>query len=190
MSNRYDELTEVWEDSPLNKSDNDCFSDHENDRTYLLVFADWLDNQDDYCDLGEYLRIVCEHMETHKTDLETACNFEEMLADCESEDIDPDNFREYAEYVGIDFATIGDFNDKFQGEWDSLAEYVENYWDDIGFKGDDNWWHPTNYIDWERMAHDLELSGDIFTIEVERPQHYPGLGYVGTEHKILVFNSH
>ena len=28
-----------------------------------------------------------------------------------------------------------------------------------------SWWHPANYIDWDRMAHDLETSGDIWTAD-------------------------
>lgn len=73
---------------------------------------------------------------------------------------------------------LSDFSDNYNGEWDSLADYVENYWEDCGeFKGDEKtWWHPTNYIDWERMAKDLELSGDVFTIEHDG--------------KVHVFNNH
>lgn len=63
---------------------------------------------------------------------------------------------------------LSDFEEKFHGEFDTLADYVENFWEECGdFKPDEKagWWHPSRYIDWERMAHDLELSGDVFTIE-------------------------
>jgi antirestriction protein len=61
-----------------------------------------------------------------------------------------------------------DFEDAFRGEWDSLADYVADWWEQTGDlpeapKG--SWWHPANYVDWDRMAHDLELSGDVFTID-------------------------
>lgn len=63
---------------------------------------------------------------------------------------------------------VSDFEDAFLGQWDSLEAYVIDYWEHCGDvpqapKG--AWWHPANYTDWERMAHDLELSGDVFTIE-------------------------
>ena len=62
------------------------------------------------------------------------------------------------------------FLEAYRGEWDSLADYVENFWDDCGdFDADKiaggNWWHPAMYVDWERMAHDLQTSGDIWTHE-------------------------
>lgn len=59
-----------------------------------------------------------------------------------------------------------DFEDAYQGEWDSLAAYVEDWWEQTGeFKPAENWWNPANYVDWDRMARDLELSGDICTME-------------------------
>lgn len=63
-----------------------------------------------------------------------------------------------------------DFADVFRGEWDTLADYVENLWDDMGHNQDadkaaaGSWWHPARYVDWDRMARDLELSGDVETI--------------------------
>lgn len=62
-----------------------------------------------------------------------------------------------------------DFADAYRGQWDTLAEYVENLWDEMGYDGDKtaaaagSWWHPARYIDWDRMARDLELSGDVET---------------------------
>lgn len=58
---------------------------------------------------------------------------------------------------------VEDFAEKYQGEWASLAEYVEEYHDDCGatkeipeaFK---------NYIDWESMAHDWDLN-DVLTLD-------------------------
>lgn len=56
------------------------------------------------------------------------------------------------------------FQDAYQGAWDSLADYVEDWFQQTDdFQPSDNWFHPSNYVDWERMGHDLELSGDIWT---------------------------
>lgn len=70
------------------------------------------------------------------------------------------------------------FADAFRGEWDSLADYVQDYWEQAGLPEAPNgqWWHPANYIDFERMAHDLEMSGDVYTIEHDG--------------KVLVFDNH
>jgi antirestriction protein len=64
--------------------------------------------------------------------------------------------------------SIDDARDAFHGAYTSLEYYVVEYWEQCGdFKPSDNWWHPTNYIDWERMGEDLERSGDIWTVEHE-----------------------
>lgn len=59
----------------------------------------------------------------------------------------------------------GDFADRYRGHWDTLADYVESLWDDIGYDADKaaggSWWHPAKYVDWERMANDLRISGDV-----------------------------
>jgi len=53
-------------------------------------------------------------------------------------------------------SAVSAFEEKNRGEWDSLADYVENFWEETGeYKRDEkNWWSPINYVDWERMAHD------------------------------------
>jgi antirestriction protein len=62
------------------------------------------------------------------------------------------------------------FADVFRGSWDNLAEYVEQLWDDMGHNQEAEkaaggaWWHPAHYVDWGRMARDLEISGDVETI--------------------------
>lgn len=59
-----------------------------------------------------------------------------------------------------------DFEAAFRGQWDSAADYAEDFWTDAGgFTPDDSPCHPSQYVDWERVARDLELSGDIETID-------------------------
>jgi antirestriction protein len=64
----------------------------------------------------------------------------------------------------------GEFADRYRGTWDTLADYVAEYWEQAGHDADaekaagGSWWHPARYVDWERMARDLELSGDVETV--------------------------
>lgn len=64
-----------------------------------------------------------------------------------------------------------DFEDVFRGAWDSLADYAESLWDEMGYDADKasggSWWHPARYVDWERMGRDLELSGDVETHQAD-----------------------
>lgn len=162
MENRYDELCEAYEEQFCPDGD---FAKIENDITHLLVFADWLIEYDD--SLAEYLRVLCDHMKEWKTDIDTAITYEEQLEECESEYIEPEHYRLYVDHVGIDFASIEDFQDKFQGEWGSLADYVEDWFEQTGeLQKSDNWFHPSNYTDWEKMGDDLAMSGDIFTCDL------------------------
>jgi antirestriction protein len=63
---------------------------------------------------------------------------------------------------------VSDFQEAFLGQWPSLAEYVEDFWEQCGDAPkapSGSWWHPANYVNWERMANDLELSGDVLVLE-------------------------
>jgi antirestriction protein len=60
------------------------------------------------------------------------------------------------------------FEDAYRGEWSDLGEYAADYWEQTGDKLEapkGQWWHPLNYIDWDRMGADLETSGDVFTVD-------------------------
>lgn len=76
------------------------------------------------------------------------------------------------DYDSVEEAVEG-FQEKFRGSFDSLADYVEDFFEQTGeYKRDDrNWWSPINYVDWERMARDLEMSGDVTTIEHDGKVH-------------------
>jgi antirestriction protein len=59
-----------------------------------------------------------------------------------------------------------DFEDVYRGEFDSLGDYVQDYFEQCGdWKEEGDWFHPSRYVDWDRMGHDLDLSGDIFTVD-------------------------
>jgi antirestriction protein len=61
-----------------------------------------------------------------------------------------------------------DFQEQFSGEWDGLEDYVVDFWEQAGWKPEEDnrqWWHPTRYIDWEGMARDLQLNGDVWTAQ-------------------------
>jgi antirestriction protein len=60
--------------------------------------------------------------------------------------------------------------EEYSGEWDSIAEWAENFLDDTGQLES----IPENlryYFDFEKYAGEFELSGDIFTIEVDGKVH-------------------
>lgn len=59
-----------------------------------------------------------------------------------------------------------DFEEQYLGEFDSLADYVQEHWENCGFKAEP-WPHPSNYIDWENMARDWERGGDVTSIRNE-----------------------
>ena len=60
--------------------------------------------------------------------------------------------------------------DAYQGEWDSLAEWAENFVEETGQLES----IPETllcYFDFEKYGNDCELSGDIFTIEADGKVH-------------------
>ena len=60
--------------------------------------------------------------------------------------------------------------DQYYGEWSSLADWAEDYLKDTG--GLENVPEALrNYIDFARWANDLEMSGDIFSEEVDGKVH-------------------
>ena len=57
--------------------------------------------------------------------------------------------------------------DAYLGEFDTLGDYAESLWEgaDLPRPKIGDWWHPMNYVDWQRMREDLELNGVIWTAE-------------------------
>lgn len=59
-----------------------------------------------------------------------------------------------------------EFESAFMGTYNSVEDYVVEMFEGSSseFKAPENqWFHPANFIDWERMGRDLETSGDIWT---------------------------
>lgn len=60
--------------------------------------------------------------------------------------------------------------DEYSGEADSLAEWAENFLEETGSL--ENVPHELrSYIDFERYGNDMDISGDIFTIEADGKTH-------------------
>jgi antirestriction protein len=85
--------------------------------------------------------------------------------------------REHDGAGAIAYNHFGDLDDarkalaeQYYGEWSSLADWAEDYLRDTG--GLENVPESLrSYIDFERWANDLEMSGDIFSVEVDRKVH-------------------
>jgi antirestriction protein len=56
------------------------------------------------------------------------------------------------------------FEEEYAGEWSSVADYAEELAEDMGGVPDDLSW-PLSCIDWERAGRELELGGDIWTVQ-------------------------
>ncbi|MAT51155.1 MAG: antirestriction protein [Porticoccaceae bacterium] len=65
---------------------------------------------------------------------------------------------------------LDDFREKYRGCWRSIDEYAENFCEDTGMLSDvhDSMKH---YINYEAMANDWEMGGDIWTHEGEHGVH-------------------
>lgn len=82
-----------------------------------------------------------------------------------------DAFLAWVAHSPKDNRDPSNFEDAFLGEWGSMGEYAEDYWEQSGDKPQapqENWWHPANYIAWEDMGKDLELNGDVWTAPAPR----------------------
>jgi antirestriction protein len=84
-------------------------------------------------------------------------------------------FGKVVDHFGRDYLeeAIRAMEESYAGEYDTLADWAEQFAEDTG-SGDCGPY--SNYIDWERVARDAELGGDIFTIETD-------------DGKVHVFNS-
>jgi len=74
-------------------------------------------------------------------------------------------FAAYVDNVGADQATVEGFEDAYQGEFDSLEAWAEQWLEDTGGLAEvpDS---LRNYIDFAAWGRDAELSGDIYTLRI------------------------
>jgi antirestriction protein len=79
-------------------------------------------------------------------------------------------FAAWAYHCDHDEATLNQFEDAYLGDWSSVEEYAENLLDDTGILTElDNAipdaLRPYVEVDIEGFARDLELSGDVTSVE-------------------------
>jgi len=72
--------------------------------------------------------------------------------------IDLDAVKAYVGYVGDVDSALADFEEAFQGQWESEAAYAMNLAEETGAVREDLGW-PYTAIDWERAARDLFMDG-------------------------------
>lgn len=76
-----------------------------------------------------------------------------------------DAFLAYLDYIGglaqIDDA-VEKFDEAYLGEYDDLASYAEQLYDDLGTEIPEAFKY---YIDWKKLGRDMELGSDVFTVD-------------------------
>ena len=81
-------------------------------------------------------------------------------------------FAGVVDHFGIDYldTAIDCMTDNYQGKWDSLEDWAENWHEDCGTLAS----MPEDlrcFFDMEQWAKDCKLGGDIFTVEIGRKVH-------------------
>lgn len=83
---------------------------------------------------------------------------EYVAAAVESGDVDA--YKAYVEYIGHDYATLEDFQDSYQGCYESEKDFAYQLADDIGFEPVTQW--PASCIDWDQAARELFMGDFVF----------------------------
>jgi antirestriction protein len=90
-------------------------------------------------------------------------------------------FAAWAAEVNSDPEQMGQFEERFQGEWESVESYAENLLDDMGAQKiiDDapDWLQAYLDIDVAGFARDLAAGGDITTAETDEGRVWVWLGW-------------
>jgi antirestriction protein len=78
-------------------------------------------------------------------------------------------FAAWAGIIDKDLERLADFEEGYQGEWDSVEAYAENLLDDLGIddildKAIADSVRPYIRVDAEALARDMEISGDIVSV--------------------------
>lgn len=84
----------------------------------------------------------------------------------------------YVDLVGKDFADESDFEESYQGEYDSEEDYAENFLEETGGLKD----MPESlrsYFDYKKYARDLKLGGDMAPWEYFEQKEWGGTGTYG-----------
>lgn len=78
-------------------------------------------------------------------------------------------FAAWADLIGHDADELGRFQDTYRGHWPSVEAYAEEFLDEVGvteaLETIPAWLRPYMTINTEGFARDLELGGDIQTVE-------------------------
>lgn len=159
-----------------------------------VIHGDWLDLSD-YNDIDELKDKVNEILKSSpfpgdEYDIQDCEGFEYLLKEecypslskawaihktllrVEREGIDTDLFLSFVDSTGYsnlveeeDNCLLSKFQDSYRGCFDSLEDYGENFANDCGYLSEIENSILLDYIDFERLANDMVLNGDIFTIE-------------------------
>ena len=73
--------------------------------------------------------------------------------------------------IGGDEPDMDRFEEQYRGTWDSAAEYVEQFCEDVGLVPDNMPGFLRSAIDWEKVAHDFDCGGDIYEHRVNGTSH-------------------
>lgn len=78
-------------------------------------------------------------------------------------------FAAWADQCEQDVARLGQFEEAYLGEWDSLERYAEELLDDLGVSEIIEQAIPTSLqpyvrVDYQAFAHDLQLGGDVTVV--------------------------
>lgn len=93
-----------------------------------------------------------------------SCNLEKISEIAQAIEQHGEIYAKYADYVGIEYADPDEFQECYKGEFESMADFAENRYEETGEINDVPAW-AKDHIDWESIAHDWKCSGDYWTIE-------------------------
>lgn len=100
---------------------------------------------------------------TEETSPVEAAKKAEYLVNAQEAGVPVEAAAAFADHAGHVPNQIDDLLDAYRGEYDSLEEYVETFYEDTGALGSVS--EELRYhINWTSVARDWEMSGDVFTV--------------------------
>lgn len=165
------------------------------------IFGEWVD-LNDYSNKDDFIE-YCEKLHNDESDPEFMFQDYEYEEDWEESFYNESfiseeywNIKDLTDEIGDSFKyiclyldqhgeeltadNVRDNQDRFYGIYDSPADYMESFYEETGTEIPDS---LRNYINWEDMARDEELSGYIDFIELDEMSDY------GFNHKVAVFTN-